>query len=408
MTPILAERDRLSDRVLPGPQLRREGLVDNDGGAGGEFLIGEIAARAEWQAERREVARADRVVQDRLARRGRAIDPVGGNRFDAREAHRVGHAVGDRNRQAGRCRDALDKLSRQRLGARSVEAVQRRLHLRDDEVVARETVIHRVGVPEAADEKERGGQEERRAGNLRRDEQAPGARAAPFAAATNSHRDDEAPPCRLQCRQQPGKHTGDEHHDGGEEHQPQIHLHVQPLRYRRRQAEGFEQPAAPRRQCERSRAAQHREHQAFGHELPDDPPPAGAERRANANLALTFGRAREQERRDVEAGDEQHDADDPHRNPDERSKAANLRMSLAHLEVPEFPLGGILAVSRRWQLRTGRRQVGFCLRDLDAAPPSRPIVVSHRSPARRPRGTPRVAALSSGSHTSGANNPPGP
>ncbi len=58
------------------------------------------------------------------------------------------------------------------------------------------------------------------------------------------------------------------------------------------------------------RAADQREHDAFGQQLPDDAPAAGAERGPHRQLARAHGRAREQQVGDVGAADEEHESDD--------------------------------------------------------------------------------------------------
>ena len=56
------------------------------------------------------------------------------------------------------------------------------------------------------------------------------------------------------------------------------------------------------------RAADQREHQALGDELPEDAPAAGADRQAHRDLALSRGAADEQQAGDVRAHDQQHGA----------------------------------------------------------------------------------------------------
>ena len=64
-------------------------------------------------------------------------------------------------------------------------------------------------------------------------------------------------------------------------------------------------------------AASDRQNEALGEHLPDESRPPRAERRAHAELALAGGAARQQQARDVDAGDEQHER---HR-ADERQRA---------------------------------------------------------------------------------------
>ena len=66
---------------------------------------------------------------------------------------------------------------------------------------------------------------------------------------------------------------------------------------------------AEHRDEEPEHAAADREQHAFGEQLPDDAAAPGTECHAQRDLALTDRRARQQERRDVGAGDQQHQRD---------------------------------------------------------------------------------------------------
>ena len=70
-----------------------------------------------------------------------------------------------------------------------------------------------------------------------------------------------------------------------------------------------EQRHAPEREQETGGAADQAEHGAFGQELTDDAAAARAERVADGDLTLTRAGPREQQIRDVRAGDQQHEAD---------------------------------------------------------------------------------------------------
>ena len=66
-------------------------------------------------------------------------------------------------------------------------------------------------------------------------------------------------------------------------------------------------------------SAEARKQQALGDHLPDEPPAARAERRANGHLALPRRRAHEQQVRDVHAGEQQHEPGD--REPEDAARA---------------------------------------------------------------------------------------
>jgi hypothetical protein len=83
---------------------------------------------------------------------------------------------------------------------------------------------------------------------------------------------------------------------------------VHPERHLPRDAREREpQPPLPEHDAERT--AQHREQHALGEELADDAPPGRAHGEAHAQLADARVRAREQQVRDVRAGDQQHERD---------------------------------------------------------------------------------------------------
>ena len=80
----------------------------------------------------------------------------------------------------------------------------------------------------------------------------------------------------------------------------------EPREARRRQR--LKELRAPRRDQQARGAADQAEQQAFGQHLPQQPTPPGAERRPNRQLALPRGGARQQQVRDVGAGDQQDEA----------------------------------------------------------------------------------------------------
>ena len=74
----------------------------------------------------------------------------------------------------------------------------------------------------------------------------------------------------------------------------------------RRRRKSDQQAGRPAQRDERRDAAETREHDAFDQQLLHDPPAAGAHRQPNRNLALARRCAREQQAREVGAGDQQH------------------------------------------------------------------------------------------------------
>ena len=68
----------------------------------------------------------------------------------------------------------------------------------------------------------------------------------------------------------------------------------------------------PVREQQPRSAAEHRQHHAFGQQLPDQPRALRAQREPDRHFSPTLRRAGEQQVRDVDARDQQHDPDDDH------------------------------------------------------------------------------------------------
>ena len=83
---------------------------------------------------------------------------------------------------------------------------------------------------------------------------------------------------------------------------------------------------ADARQPQAEGAAGDRQQHAFGHELPEQPAAAGAERRAHGKLTMTGLGARQQQVREIRAGDEQHESDGGLQDPDRAAGAADDRV----------------------------------------------------------------------------------
>ena len=75
-------------------------------------------------------------------------------------------------------------------------------------------------------------------------------------------------------------------------------------------AQRHQRSRSPVGQQDSASARDERQQQAFGDQLPDDPAAAGAERRANGNLARAGRRLAQQQRGGVGTRDQQHHAND--------------------------------------------------------------------------------------------------
>src|SRR5262249_13501298 len=132
-----------------------------------------------------------------------------------------------------------------------------------------------------------------------------------------------------QAEQNSGQHRDD---DGESQHAP-IYAEVDfggqkarvPVCQRRERA------LAPEREDDAERAAQRREQDALGQQLPDQTSPPGADRKPHADLRPSQRRARQQQVRHVGAGDQQYERDDAEQ-PVDRG-----RIALATLHQPRAP-----------------------------------------------------------------------
>ena len=172
-------------------------------------------------------------------------------------------------------------------------------------------------------------------------------------------------------RRDEGRHdakeeSGDDCHDHREEDDGKIEPELIDPRNGKPVANQRQQTAMTQRSDHEARGpASHRQHEALGQHLPDEACPPRAECRAHAELALAGGASRQQQARDVDAGDEQHER---HR-PDERQRggpkvAHHLLLNRHEQDVPaRVPLRRILP-----QLREDGPHLGFGLVERHAVP----------------------------------------
>ena len=119
------------------------------------------------------------------------------------------------------------------------------------------------------------------------------------------------------------------------------------------QREDGGQPAVGEEHADR--AGYEREDQALRQELPHESSAAGAERGPNRHLALTRRRLREQEIRDVRAGDHEEQRDGTKQHPDVAGDAARER--LLERQQPDPPLVRKLIRLARLEIRDDRPQI---------------------------------------------------
>ena len=104
---------------------------------------------------------------------------------------------------------------------------------------------------------------------------------------------------------------------------------IEMLRGRNRHCERADERLCPVRHRDGQPAGRRREKQSFGHHHAGQPRRARAERGANADFPLAVDAAREQHAGDVEAGEQQDEADDAHHRHGNRLNRSELGIAVA-------------------------------------------------------------------------------
>ena len=130
------------------------------------------------------------------------------------------------------------------------------------------------------------------------------------------------------------------------------------------------------REREPGRSAGERQQRALGDELPDEPRAPGAERRPDGHLGLARGRPREQQVRDVDAGDQQDEADGAEQHFDRELRVADERVEQrprGHADL--LVVGGICLLERG-----ADRATSEAARSIVRPGLSRPIASRYHAP----------------------------
>ena len=189
-------------------------------------------------------------------------------------------------------------------------AILRHEQAGDDDVIGLKSGIDTLQPQEAVEQQAGGREEHQRQRDLEHDESRPRARSRggdPIALIAN-RRD----PIGLRCLEG-GQQAEQDARAQRDDHRHHRDRGIEAYVLRAKHAAGREvgeQRDEPRAQQQTREAAEHAEHQTLGQKLLDQIPAARAEGRANGELAPAPEGAREQQARDVRAGDEQHH---PHR-----------------------------------------------------------------------------------------------
>jgi hypothetical protein len=142
-----------------------------------------------------------------------------------------------------------------------------------------------------------------------------------------------------QRRGQAARDAAHERQRGGETERHRIDVRLLEARHVLR-APGDDGRDEPAREQQTHEGRRQRQDDAFGQQLPHDAPPAGAERRAQGDLAPARGAAGQQQVRDVAARDEQHHPDRGEQHEEPRLVVADEAVSERRRRVAQ--LAGIL------------------------------------------------------------------
>ena len=341
--------------------LRELAIDDGDARLFRRVEAREIAPLEHRNPHRLEVAGRERVHERLLifaVRRLVTLDPHAAVPFIPRQ---------DRDRRGRGCRDAwrraqpLEQLLVEGAGPRLVVAAERRRDLERDQVVHRDAGFGALQVLQAAHE-EAGAEQQQEAERdlcgdepLAEEERAAGAR---HRAGGVLQRDPRIGAARAECREQTEDHAGRDRERHRERENPQIRCRIDEQRLTLGRHQREERLGQRNRQPHAERAAGNREHEAFGQELPNQLAAASAERQPHRDLALPHDAARDQQVRDVGAGDQQHEPDHAHQDDERRREfVAEARVADRRAFDAQLTLHELLARVLRPVLRAGQRHL---------------------------------------------------
>ena len=172
-------------------------------------------------------------------------------------------------------------------------------------LVRHESRIDGLHAPDGANEETRGNQQDHRHCHFDGDEHGtePLLRSAAGTGAF-AKRVEPGAPARTDGREETESHRRERREHGGEGHHAQIHAGLRADRQRRRHETGEERHAGGGH-GKTGGAAEERQDDALGDQLPHQSLPAGAERGADRQLALARGRARQQQVGEIGGGEQQ-------------------------------------------------------------------------------------------------------
>ena len=295
---------------FPRPPFACEGFVDDgDQRRAGAVAVRESAALPQRNAHGAEVI-AIRVVKQRDGHCGRLrrrpvqdrVEPV------AAIAHRwraVHSAYGRNPRQAVQVAfqlavEAADSL--RALVRRGRQHQVERQHMLGDK-----TGIGRLGRDQVAQQQSGGKGQHQRDGDLGHDQCAPRSLPAPPGrrAGTVFQGGDQVRPPGGEHRRDTGEQPGQYGDSGRKQQHAPIERGLRKT-WNVARPGGNERARSPLRQQTAGHAAQRRQQQILGKQLPDQTPPAGADGRADADFACAGGGARQHQAGHVRACDNQH------------------------------------------------------------------------------------------------------
>ncbi len=201
----------------------------------------------------------------------------------------------------------------------------RQAHARGDHVIGVEARVDGQQTAEAPHQQTRTRQQHDGCGDLRDHQhsaQAPAARDVGRALVAALQMIAHGHARRVQRRRQTEREAGQQRHERREREDEGIESHVVQAR-EVRWAESDDGAEAGVGEEHAEHAAGAAQQNRFGQQLADDLTAAGAKRRANGHLALPVAALREQQVRDVDAGDQQHAGHDQHQQADRGAHASH-------------------------------------------------------------------------------------
>ena len=320
-----ADAEALADRGSPGEELVRHRFVDDGDRPRPQIVLEpELAAGHQRDAERREVPRSD-LIEPHPDALGLLVVGAGSAHVGRLVAPRHRGDLGGRNRpDAWRSAECLAQAAHEHRRPLRGVAIGVGSERECEDVVGLDSQVHAAEVREALREEAGGHEQHEGQGDLGRHEPAARAdRLAPRgarAAALARQRARRVEPRGAVSRADAEEDPGDDRQEGREGDHARVDRDRDLPQIGVGRKRGEKRRQRPGRQGETEGAAGDREGQALDDGLAEQLPRIGADREADAVLALAGDAARGEQTREVRTGDQEHEADHPHQREQRRAE----------------------------------------------------------------------------------------